>query len=224
MRKWAVRILSAAAARRPARAEPPPKPEVRTVSRPLPILASLLALAAATACGPARIPAGLQDPYEDQNRLVHQANTDIDRALLKPASNAYGSGIPQPVRRGVGNFAGNIDLPRSVANNLLQGRFPNAMHNTLRFVVNTTIGLGGLFDPATGIGLEARNTDFGETLHIWGVGEGNYVELPVLGPSTERDTAGAIVDLALNPLTYVLPSPEKYATTVAKGLSKVGDR
>ena len=125
--------------------------------------------------------------------------------LLKPASNAYGGGLPAPVRQGVGHFAGNLDLPRSVVNNVLQGRFPNAVHNTLRFVVNSTFGLAGLFDPATGIGLEARNTDFGETLHVWGVREGNYVELPFLGPSTERDTVGVGVDLFLNPLSYILP-------------------
>jgi phospholipid-binding lipoprotein MlaA len=118
-------------------------------------LAALAALAALCACGPARLPSGIQDNYEAQNRLVHQANTEIDRALLKPASNAYGGGIPAPVRQGIGHFADNVDLPRAVVNNVLQGRFPNAVHNTLRFVVNTTVGLGGLFDPATGIGLEA---------------------------------------------------------------------
>jgi phospholipid-binding lipoprotein MlaA len=202
----------------------PTSAERTIVPHRLTTLAALVAVLALVACGPARLPQGVQDKYEAQNRLVHQANTDIDRMLLKPASNAYGGGLPEPVRQGIGHFAGNVDLPRSVVNNVLQGRFPNAVHNTLRFVVNTTVGLGGLFDPATGIGLEARDTDFGETLHVWGVGEGNYVELPFLGPSTERDTVGTGVDLFLNPLSYILPSPEKYSTTVANGLSKVGDR
>jgi phospholipid-binding lipoprotein MlaA len=132
--------------------------------------------------------------------------------------------MPEPLRRGIGNFAGNVDLPRSVVNNVLQLRPQDAAHNTLRFVVNSTVGVLGLFDPASRIGLDARETDFGATLYVWGVGEGHYQELPVLGPSTARDTFGAVVDMALNPLSYVLPSPEKYSTTVAKGLSTLGDR
>jgi phospholipid-binding lipoprotein MlaA len=202
----------------------PPQTGEKPLTRQAPTLAALCLMLGLTACGPASQPTGISDPYEAQNRSVHALNTDIDRALLKPASNAYGGGLPEPVRRGVGNFASNVDLPRSVVNNILQVRPQDAMHNTLRFVVNTTVGIGGLFDPASAIGLEERKSDFGETLHVWGVGEGNYLELPALGPSTERDAVGTLVDLALNPLSYVLPSPEKYSTTVAQGLSKVGDR
>lgn len=186
-------------------------------------LAALGLTVLVTACGPAAIPSGINDPYEAQNRRVHQENIAVDRAFLKPSSSAYG-GIPAPVRHGVAHFADTVDTPRMVVNSLLQGRPDDAIHSTLRFVVNATIGVAGLLDPATEIGLERRDTDFGETLHVWGVPEGDYQELPVIGPSTERDTLGTVVDFALNPLGYVLPSPEKYATTVAGGLSKLGDR
>lgn len=191
--------------------------------RILPALAVLTVLALA-ACAPAPIASGITDPHEAQNREVHALNREIDQVVFRPLSRGYGGGVPGPFRQGVANFAANVDLPRSAVNGLLQFRPQDAMHNTLRFVVNTTVGIGGLFDPATAIGLPARDTDFGETLHIWGFGEGNYVELPVIGPSTERDTVGAVVDLALNPLSYVLPKPESYAPTVAQALSNVGDR
>jgi phospholipid-binding lipoprotein MlaA len=183
-----------------------------------------VAAMALASCGPAPIPEGINDPYEKENRLTHEMNRALDTAIVRPASGAYGGGLPQPVRRGIGNFAGNVDLPRSVVNNVLQLRAEDAVHNTLRFVVNSTVGVLGLFDPASRIGLDARPSDFGETLHVWGVGEGHYQEVPVLGPSTARDTFGTVVDLALNPLSYVLPSPERYSTTVANGLSTLGDR
>ena len=94
----------------------------------------------------------------------------------------------------------------------------------MRFVFNTIFGIGGLGDPAGELGLYEDETDFGETLHVWGAAEGAYVELPVLGPSTERDAVGKVVDLFLNPLSYVLPKPEKYYATGVKVVSKVGDR
>ena len=176
------------------------------------------------ACGPAAIPDGIHDPYEKRNRAIHRANVSLDRNLVRPISGAYGSAVPSPLRRGIGHVAQNLDTPRRVVNDLLQARFADAVHNSWRFLINTTIGIGGLFDPATPMGLTERDTDFGETLHVWGVPEGSYVELPLIGPSTDRDTLGKVVDLALNPLSYVLDAPESYAATGANVLSKVGDR
>ena len=175
-------------------------------------------------CASAPVPQGVTDPNEAANREIHAFNTTIDKALVRPASGAYGSFLPAPVKRGVSNFASNLDAPGDVANNLLQGRIGNAGQNTLRFAVNTVLGIGGLFDTATAIGLAAKPTDFGETLHVWGVGEGNYVELPFVGPSTERDFVGIIVDVALNPVRLALPEPEATYATVAKLGSKLGDR
>lgn len=175
-------------------------------------------------CANTNAPQGITDPNESANRETHAFNLGLDRALVRPAAGAYGSILPEPVKQGVSNFASNLDGPGDVANNLLQLRLGKAGHNTLRFAVNTVVGIGGLFDPATAIGLPEKPTDFGETLHVWGVPEGNYVELPFVGPSTSRDFVGIIVDVALNPVRLALPQPEANYATIAKVASKLGDR
>lgn len=164
------------------------------------------------------------DPYEADNRAMHEFNRKLDRAIVRPAGNGYVNVLPQPVRKGVSNFSSNLSLPGTIVNNLLQARLGEAAQNTLRFALNTTVGLGGLFDPSTELKLYEAEADFGETLHVWGFKEGAYVELPVLGPSTERDAAGKFVDLFTNPLSYVLESPDKYYGTGAALASKLGDR
>lgn len=184
----------------------------------------LAALALLGACATAPAPSGITDPLEANNRQIHAFNRSIDRAILRPAGNAYYENTPGPIAQGVSNFAQNLDAPSDVVNSLLQGRPQFALQNTLRFALNTTVGIGGLFDPATAIGLQGKRTDFGETLHVWGAGEGNYVEVPFLGPSTERDLMGRVVDLGLNPLRYALPDPERNIPTAASVLSSVGDR
>jgi len=166
---------------------------------------------------------GVDDPYEIENRSMHAFNVGLDRNVLKPLA-AGGSNVPPEVWQGVGNFADNLDAPGEVVNSLLQFRLGAAVENTLRFGLNTIVGVGGLFDPATAMGIEGRDTDFGETLHVWGVGEGAYMELPVLGPSTQRDTLGMVVDYAINPVRLLVPEPEVYIDTAAQILSKVGDR
>lgn len=175
-------------------------------------------------CAPDAAPQGFKDPNEAANREVHDFNRGVDRVLLRPTSGAYGSVLPEPVKRGVANFASNLDAPGDVANNVLQGRLGNAGQNTLRFAVNTVLGIGGLFDPATAMGIAAKPTDFGETLHRWGAPEGNYVELPLVGPSTERDFIGLIVDVALNPVRLALSQPEAGYATLAKVASSLGVR
>ncbi len=175
-------------------------------------------------CGPAPVTQGIQDPYEEQNRAVHRFNKSFDRNVLRPIARGTGGSEPGPVATGISNFAGNLTMPTSIANDVLQFQLDDAAHNFTRFLINTTFGIGGIFDPATAWGLYARDSDFGETLHVWGVGEGNYVELPFLGPSTERDTIGTVADIALNPLRLILPKPERYVTIVAPPISKLGDR
>lgn len=187
-------------------------------------LAAVAALAGLAACTAADGTSEYNDPYEAQNRQVHALNLALDRAVVRPGATAYGTAVPPPVRRGVSNFAANLNLPGQIANNLLQGRVDPAIENTFRFVVNTTVGIGGLFDPATAIGIAGQPTDFGETLHVWGAPEGAYLELPLLGPSTERDLAGKVVDLALNPLNFVLESPEMEYALGVRVLSRFGDR
>lgn len=175
-----------------------------------------------TACGPAPIATGINDPNEARNRDAHNFNRDVDRVLLRPTANTYSSILPEPVEQGISNFAGNLDAPGDVVNNILQLRLGKAAENTLRFAINSTVGIGGLFDPATAMGVAGDPTDFGETLHIWGAPEGQYAEVLFLGPTTSRDLVGVIVDVAANPVRLALPSPESaYATgaKIASGLS-----
>lgn len=167
---------------------------------------------------------GINDPYEATNRKIHAFNTGVDRALVGPAAKGYGGVVPAPVKRVVGNVADTLDLPGDIANNLLQFRLGDAAQNTLRLATNLTFGVAGLFDFSSAIGLEGQPTDFGETLHVWGVGEGPYMELPLAGPSTARDTAGMAVDLVLNPVRVALPDDEATAATVLKLFSRLGDR
>jgi phospholipid-binding lipoprotein MlaA len=184
------------------------------------VMASLMAGCAA---GPAA-QGDINDPNESVNRAVHGFNKGVDTVFLRPASRVYGAVVPAPVRTGVNNFAENLEGPGDVVNNILQGRIGDAGTNTLRFAVNTTMGIGGLFDAATFLGLPEGDTDFGETLHVWGAGEGAYVELPIRGPSTTRDAAGQVVDLFLNPFSYVLKPAHAEVATGAEALSIIGDR
>lgn len=158
------------------------------------------------ACSTAPPGAEFYDPYETQNRRIHAFNKDFDRNVVRPLSQVTGDGPPGPVSQGVVNFATNFETPGVIVNNLLQVDVLDAGHNAFRFAINSTLGVGGIFDPASSFGLERRDSDFGETLYAWGVPEGAYQELPFFGPSTERDTAGFVVDFALNPLAYVLPT------------------
>lgn len=187
-----------------------------------PVLAGLLFISMASCTAPQAT--GITDPHEAQNRETHELNRQLDRNLIRPAAGAYGSGLPLPLRQGIGNFASNLNLPGVIVNNILQLRIGKALQNSTRFLLNTTIGLGGVLDPSTAMGLHEESTDFGETLHVWGVGEGNYVELPFIGPSTERDMVGMVVDIFTNPLMLAMPRPERYMGPVVKGFSKLGDR
>lgn len=181
-------------------------------------------LAVAVVAGCTAPPAeGINDPRESQNREVHKFNVAVDKQVLRPVSHAYGDTVPRPVRTGVSNFAENLDMPRMIINNILQLRLANAVENSSRFLLNTTVGVGGIFDPADSIGLFAKDTDFGETLHVWGLPEGSYVELPLLGPSTSRDTVGKVVDVVLNP-TRALPQEIRQADNIAGTADVANDR
>ena len=184
----------------------------------------MVVIAAVSACGKAEVARGINAPYEAHNRAVHEANKSIDRTILRPLAGGSGGIVPEPVMQGISNFAGNVSLPQSFVNDVLQANIDDAAHNFTRFLINTTFGIGGLLDPASAWGLPARDSDFGETLHVWGMAEGHYVELPLLGPSTKRDTLGKAVDIFTNPLSYILPTPEKYAVPASSVMSRIGDR
>jgi phospholipid-binding lipoprotein MlaA len=131
----------------------------------------VLVLLALSACS-APAPSGIDDPYEGFNRKVHGFNTAVDKNVLRPLAAGTSKIVPEPVSRGVTHFADNLSLPAAVVNDLLQFNIGDAAHNTMRFLVNTTVGIGGIFDPATAAGAPERPTDFGETLHVWGMAEG----------------------------------------------------
>jgi phospholipid-binding lipoprotein MlaA len=187
------------------------------------LLSSVTALALA-GCAGAPGADGINDPYESTNRSIHAFNRGLDRALLGPASKGYGGIVPEPAKRVVGNLADTLDLPGDIVNNVLQVRPEDAGINVLRLAVNLTMGVGGLFDAATAIGLPKAPTDFGETLHVWGLGEGPYLELPFSGPSTARDTAGMVVDVLANPVRLAVPQREAIAVTALGLMSRLGDR
>lgn len=203
------------------------RPSGPSVFRPSSRLAGLAALVLATAlsaCSPAVEKGKINDPFEANNRAAHRFNVSLDKTVLKPLSSAYGGVLPMPVRDGVGHFAANLNEPSNVVNNLLQAKLDKSVASLFRFAINTTVGVGGLFDPATAMGLPSAKTDFGATMHAWGAPEGAYLELPLLGPSTERDFAGTIVDMAMNPLNFALNGTEQDVALGAKIASRVGDR
>ncbi|MGQ4877461.1 VacJ family lipoprotein [Billgrantia sp. LNSP4103-1] len=143
------------------------------------------------------------DPWEGFNRRVFVFNEAVDRAVLKPVARGYRTVAPQPVQTGVGNFFSNLGEIRTTLNSLLQGKPANAGLATSRFLINSTVGIAGLWDFATHMGITAEEEDFGQTLGVWGLSEGPYLVLPLLGPSTVRDTSGLPVDIYTYPLTYV---------------------
>jgi len=169
---------------------------------------SLLALAVIVSGGCATIPADsgndARDPIESFNRQVFEFNDVVDRAILKPVAQAYQYVLPEPVRDCISNIFSNFREPSNAVNNLLQGKPVDAVSDTCRFVVNTTVGLAGCFDPARAMGLEKHSEDFGQTLGRWGIGAGPYLVVPVLGPSTLRDAIGVYgAEPYLDPNFYI---------------------
>lgn len=143
------------------------------------------------------------DPFEPVNRAIYSFNQQFDRFLLKPVAKGYRAVLPRPVQRGVSNFFSNLREPAVVVNDALQGRFVDAGSDLGRFITNTTIGIFGLFDVATHFGMERHTADFGQTLGKWGIGEGPYLVLPLLGPSNIRDSVGLYGDTELYPPTHM---------------------
>lgn len=160
------------------------------------VLAVVLLQGCAT--GPGANPA---DPLEPFNRAMFSFNEGLDRTVLKPVATAYRDVTPQPVRTGVTNFFGNISDVWSMVNNLLQGKGEAAADSFFRVSTNTVWGLGGIFDVASEMRIPKHPEDFGQTLGVWGVGSGPYLVLPLLGPSSVRDTAGLVVDSQLDLVT-----------------------
>lgn len=143
-----------------------------------------------------------QDPYEDFNRQMFAFNEGLDQAVIEPIAHGYRAVTNEPVREGVGNFTSNLNEPLTFVNHVLQGKLPDAGATLGRFVINSTVGIAGIFDPASSMGVQRTKEDFGQTLGTWGVQPGPFLVLPVIGPTTPRDLTGMGADVALNPLNY----------------------
>jgi len=160
------------------------------------------------------------DPVEPLNRYFFEVNRFLDYMFLKPVATVYRSLAPTFVQNGIHNFLNNLRSPVILANDLLQGDFGRARITTARFITNTIAGVAGFYDYASHIGYPRHDEDFGQTLAVWGAGEGPYLVLPLLGPIPPRDLAGYVVDFAFDPLTYVLPAND--AEEVGYGLKGTG--
>lgn len=174
------------------------------------LMTALLVLACVVGCASAPDPDNteayaeweeINDPLEPMNRAIFQFNRGLDTLILKPFAIMYSVFIPPPFQWGVNNFLNNLNTPVILANDLLQTNMDRAGVTFTRFLINSTLGIGGLRDPATELGWERHEDDFGITLAVWGVGEGPYLMLPVFGPSNPRDGVGRAVDsLVLDPI------------------------
>ncbi len=152
---------------------------------------------------------GIYDPFESYNRGVFAVNDALDQAILRPVAKGYKAAVPEPARKGVHNFLLNLRSPVNFANDVLQGDLSGAGKTAARAVINTTVGVGGLFDVAGYEGMEYEHEDFGQTLGVWGVGHGPYVVIPLMGPSSLRDSTGLLVDSFADPLRIYLFNIEK---------------
>ena len=146
------------------------------------------------------------DPIEKVNRGIFWFNDHADMYVLEPVARVWHRAVPDPVETSIANFFSNLRFPVVMTNNLLQGKLKPAAIDLSRFMVNTTFGVAGFFDPATGWGLVRHNEDFGQTLGVWGLGPGPYLVLPLLGPSNVRDTGGLAVDYVLSVYPWAVNS------------------
>lgn len=142
------------------------------------------------------------DRYESANRASYNFTDSLDRNIIKPAAEAYADVTPKPVRSAVTNFFNNLTYLNVILNSFLQGKWDQGLQDSLRFLYNSTAGIGGLFDVSTGIDMPAHNEDFGQTLAVWGVDRGSYLFIPLFGPNTVRDTTDFVPSTLLNPLFY----------------------
>ena len=147
------------------------------------------------------------DPWQPLNRKVHGFNNFADRILLKPIAKGYSVVVPKPLQRGFRNLFRNLGEPATSINQVLQGKPGRGASDFGRFLINSTVGLGGLFDPAAGLGLERHQEDFGQTFARWGIARGPYLVVPLRGPASVRAAGGMVLDTFLNPLRFVNDVP-----------------
>jgi phospholipid-binding lipoprotein MlaA len=162
-----------------------------------------LVLAACASAPPSPEALAANDPYEVTNRQTLLFNGKIDRYVVIPSVGVYFLLVREGGRRGVHNFLGNLSLPTIFINDLLQGEVTRGSQSAARFLINSSLGLAGFFDPAQKMGIRGHGEDFGQTMAVWGAGEGPYLILPFLGPSNPRDAAGLAIDAAIDPTNFI---------------------
>ena len=166
----------------------------------------------------------IYDPLEPLNRAIFSFNNVADRIVLEPVAKGYKK-LPSPVQSGISNFLSNLRTPLVVVNQFLQGQGQNALQSSGRFILNSTVGVFGLFDVADKVGLEEKEEDFGQTLATWGVGDGFYVVLPLFGPSNLRDTSGMILTMMTDPINaYVVSEGEAWIVPMRTAANAVDQR
>lgn len=165
------------------------------------------------------------DPLEPMNRAVFGFNQAVDRALLKPLAQGYRAAVPAFGRERVRDFLNNLRSPLVLANDMLQGDADRAMQTLMRFAFNTSFGIGGLFDVASPGGIPYHDEDFGQTFAVWGVGEGPYLVLPIIGPSNPRDTTGLVIEWLSDPFTnYMDNTGRDWAAWTRTGIAGIDKR
>ena len=163
------------------------------------------------------------DPYEKSNRGFFEFNEKLDEAILEPVADTYDVVVPEVAQTGFINFIKNAESPINIVNLLLQGRPIDSLESLLNFSINSTIGILGIFDPASKMGLKTYDEDFGQTLGIWGFKDGSYWMTPVLGPFTTRHTVGDIIDNLFNPLTYIDNGASRYGIKIFDKIQERSD-
>tara|TARA_B100000900_G_scaffold322252_1_gene281617 strand:- start:131 stop:916 length:786 start_codon:yes stop_codon:yes gene_type:complete len=166
----------------------------------------------------------IYDPFEPLNRAIFSFNNVADRIVLEPIANGYRK-LPSPVQTGFNNFLSNLRAPLVIVNQLLQGQGENAVQSSGRFIINSTVGVFGLFDVAERIGIEEKEEDFGQTLATWGVGEGFYVVLPLFGPSNTRDATGMALTMITDPINaYAVSEGEAWLVPTRTAINAIDQR
>lgn len=181
------------------------------------ILTTVIACLAMGGC--ASLPSGKpdpRDPWERFNRASFKLNDALDRAVLRPTTRAYVKVTPRVIRTGISNFFSNLETVTTLINNALQGKGRAVGQDTARLLLNSTLGLGGLFDPASAAGIERNDEDFGQTLGAWGVKSGPYLMVPFLGPSTLRDTLARVPDRYADPVHYLEDDSTRFMITAVE--------
>ena len=166
----------------------------------------------------------IYDPFEPVNRAIFSFNNVADRVVLEPVAKGYKK-LPSPIQSGISNFLSNLRAPLVVVNQLLQGQGENAIQSSGRFIINSTVGLFGIFDVAEKIGIEEKEEDFGQTLATWGVGDGFYIVLPLFGPSNMRDTSGMLITMVTDPINaYAVSEGEAWLVPMRTAANAVDQR